>query len=138
MTFGDNDLLSALVSGSIHADQLIILTDVNGLYTANPQTNQDAKRIERIDEITDEMLGFASGSGSKVGTGGMQSKLAAAKFAMSAGVDVFIGTGSGPNKLIEILNNNGDGTYFTRNDKAIPTHKQWLTLTKATGNPENW
>ena len=133
LTFGDNDLLSALVSGSVHADQLIILTDVNGLYTANPLTNPDAQRIDRIYEITDEMLGFASGSGSKVGTGGMQSKLAAAKFAMSAGVDVFIGTGSGPNKLIEILNNNGNGTYFTRYDKAIPTHKQWLTLTKVTG-----
>ena len=133
LTFGDNDMLSALVSGLVHADQLIILTDVNGLYTANPLTNPDAQRITLIEEITDEMLGFAAGSGSKVGTGGMQSKLAAAKFAMNAGVDVFIGTGSGTEKLIEILENNGDGTYFKRNDKAIPTTKQWVTLTKASG-----
>lgn len=133
LTFGDNDMLSALVSGLVHADQLIILTDVNGLYTANPLTNPDAQRIALIEEITDEMLGFASGSGSKVGTGGMQSKLAAAKFAMNAGVDVFIGTGSGAHKLIEILNNNGDGTYFKRNEKAVPTNKQWVTLTQSSG-----
>ncbi|MCH7321405.1 glutamate 5-kinase [Solibacillus sp. MA9] len=133
LTFGDNDMLSALVSGLVHADQLIILTDVNGLYTANPLTNPDAQRISLIEEITDEMLGYAKGSGSKVGTGGMQSKLAAAKFAMNAGVDVFIGTGFGSLKLIEILDNNGDGTYFKRSDKAIPTNKQWVTLTEASG-----
>lgn len=133
LTFGDNDMLSALVSGLVHADQLIILTDVNGLYTANPLNNPDAHRISLIEEITDEMLGFASGSSSKVGTGGMQSKLAAAKFAMNAGVDVFIGTGFGSQKLIEILDNNGDGTYFKRSDKAITTNKQWVTLTEASG-----
>ena len=133
LTFGDNDMLSSLVSGLVHADQLIILTDVNGLYTANPLTNPNAVRISVIEEITDEMLGFASGSSSKVGTGGMQSKLSAAKFATNAGVDVFIGTGSGSDKLIKILENDGDGTYFTRNEKAIPTNKQWVTLTKASG-----
>lgn len=133
LTFGDNDMLSALVSGLVHADQLIILTDVNGLYTANPLTNPDAQRISLIEEVTDEMLGFASGSGSKVGTGGMQSKLAAAKFAMNTGVDVFIGTGSGAQKCLEILQGNGDGTYFQRNEKAIPTNKQWVTFTKVSG-----
>jgi glutamate 5-kinase len=133
LTFGDNDMLSALVSGLLHADQLIILTDVNGLYTANPLTNPDAQRIAKIDTITDEMLTFASGSGSKVGTGGMQSKLTAAKYATNAGVDVFIGTGAGSHKLIEILAQNGDGTYFTRNEKSIPNYKQWVALTKASG-----
>lgn len=133
LTFGDNDMLSALVSGLIHADQLVILTDVNGLYTANPLSNPNAKRIDRIEEITDEMLGFASGAGSKVGTGGMRSKLAAAKFATNAGVDVFIGTGCGSEKLIEILENKGDGTYFKCNEKAIPTNKQWVKLTKSSG-----
>lgn len=133
LTFGDNDMLSALVSGLIHADQLIILTDVNGLYTSNPLTNPNAERIRVIDEITDEMLSFASGSSSKVGTGGMQSKLTAAKFATNAGVDVFIGTGSGEQKLIDILENKGDGTYFTCNEKAVPTNKQWVKLTKSSG-----
>lgn len=133
LTFGDNDMLSALVSGLVHADQLIILTDVNGLYTANPLTNVDAVRINQIEEVTDEMLGFADGTGSKVGTGGMQSKLFAAKHAMNAGVDVFIGTGEGSNKLLEISEGNGDGTYFTRNEKSIPRHKQWVAFTKVMG-----
>ncbi len=134
LTFGDNDMLSALVSGLVHADQLIILTDVNGLYDANPMKNPDAKRIDRITEITDEMLGFTSGTGSKVGTGGMESKLTAAKYAMNAGVKVFIGNGKGANKLIDILADCGDGTYFESTSCAIlPMNKQWLTLTEVSG-----
>ena len=134
LTFGDNDMLSSLVSGLVHANTLIILTDVNGLYDANPLTNPDAKRIDRITEISDEMLGFASGSGSKVGTGGMQSKLVAAKYAMNAGVKVFIGVGTGPDKLLNILQGNGDGTYFESTSNAIlPNNKQWVTLTEVSG-----
>nr|WP_239534910.1 glutamate 5-kinase [Solibacillus kalamii] len=133
LTFGDNDMLSALVSGLVHADQLIILTDVNGLYTANPLTNANAVRIDRIEKVTEEMLQFASGSSSKVGTGGMQSKLVAANYAVNTGVEVFIGTGIGHTKLTDILDNNGDGTYFERNEKYIPTNKQWVQLSKSSG-----
>ena len=134
LTFGDNDMLSALVSGLVHADHLIILTDVNGLYDANPLKNPDAKRIDHIEEVTDEMLRFASGAGSKVGTGGMQSKLVAARFAMNAGVKVFIGNGSGEDKLVKILEGHGDGTYFENGSCAIlPMNKQWLTLTEVSG-----
>ncbi|MFF5994866.1 glutamate 5-kinase [Lysinibacillus sp. KU-BSD001] len=134
LTFGDNDMLSALVSGLVHADQLIILTDVNGLYDANPLKNPDAKRIDHIEEITDEMLGFASGAGSKVGTGGMQSKLLAAKYAMNAGVKVFIGNGAGEDKLMTILDGHGDGTYFeSKCCTILPMNKQWLTLTEVSG-----
>lgn len=134
LTFGDNDMLSALVSGLVHADELIILTDVNGLYDANPQTTPDAMRIDLIHEITDEMLGFATGSGSKVGTGGMQSKLLAAKYALETGVDVFVGTGSGADKLLQIVQGTGDGTYFRKNEKTVlPTQKQWVALTQTAG-----
>ena len=134
LTFGDNDMLSALVSGLVHADKLIILTDVNGLYDANPITNPDACRIDRIEEISEEMLGFASGTSSKVGTGGMQSKLLAAKYAMHAGVDVFIGTGTGSDKLKTILSGQGDGTYFMSTAKSIiPSNKQWVALTEIAG-----
>ena len=134
LTFGDNDMLSSLVSGLVHANMLIILTDVNGLYDANPLTNPDANRIDRITEISDEMLGFASGTGSKVGTGGMQSKLVAAKYAMNAGVKVFIGGGRGPDKLLNILQGNGDGTYFESTSNAIlPNNKQWVTFTEVSG-----
>ncbi len=95
LTFGDNDMLSALVSGLVHADQLIILTDINGLYDDNPIKNPNAKRIDHLSEITDDILALASGAGSNVGTGGMQSKLIAARTALHSGVKVFIGNGTG-------------------------------------------
>lgn len=134
LTFGDNDMLSALVSGLVHADQLIILTDINGLYDANPNKNPDAKRIDRLTAVTDEMLGFADGAGSKVGTGGMESKLLAARAALNAGVKVFIGNGNGANKLIEIVEGRGDGTYVEHDALAVLTNnKQWIALTEVSG-----
>lgn len=134
LTFGDNDMLSALVSGLVHADQLIILTDINGLYDANPNKNPQAKRIDRLTEVTDEMLGFADGAGSKVGTGGMESKLLAARAALNAGVKVFIGTGDGAHKLVDIMNGHGDGTYVEHEALAILTNnKQWIALTEISG-----
>lgn len=129
LTFGDNDMLSALVSGLIHADQLIILTDINGLYDSDPRTNPLAKRLDQIDTITDEMVGFAEGSGSKVGTGGMRSKLIAAKTALSLGVPVFIGHGKGTGKLVEILDGKGDGTYICNSSlSSINTKRQWIAF----------
>lgn len=134
LTFGDNDMLSALVSGLVHADQLIILTDINGFYDDNPLKNPKAKRIDRLTEITDEMLQLAKGAGSKVGTGGMQSKLLAARTALRAGVKVFIGKGSGPDKLFNILEGRGDGTYIERDElPVLPSQKQWISFTEAKG-----
>lgn len=129
LTFGDNDMLSALVSGLIHADQLIILTDINGLYDSNPAVNPSAKKWTHLYDITDEILSVAGGSGSKVGTGGMKSKLEAAKTALSLGVKVFIGKGKGKDKLIEILEKKGDGTYIG-NDMlpSVNNPKQWIAL----------
>src|SRR5699024_12058789 len=97
-------MLSALVSGFIHADQLIILTDINGIYDENPRTNPFAKKFNYLDNITDEMIESAGEAGSKVGTGGMKSKLLAAKRAMSLGVLVFVGYGREIGKLIVIFN----------------------------------
>lgn len=129
LTFGDNDMLSALVSGFIHADQLIILTDVNGLYDANPHIYKTAKRIDFLDDISDEMLTFAGEAGSKVGTGGMKSKLLAAKTALTVGVPVFIGTGEGTNKLLDIAKGDGDGTYIlNENRNAININQQWIAI----------
>lgn len=113
LTFGDNDMLSALVSGFVNADQLIILTDINGLYAENPKINPLAKRIDYLETVTDDMMGSADGSGSKFGTGGMKSKLYAASTAMSLGVPVFIGVGSGEEKLLDILDGVGNGTYIS-------------------------
>src|SRR5690625_7460510 len=82
-------MLSALVSGFIHADYLIILTDINGVYDKNPKLHADAKKIDYLYQITEEMILATESSGSKMGTGGMKSKLVAAKRAISLGVPIF-------------------------------------------------
>ncbi|MGM9928502.1 MAG: glutamate 5-kinase [Bacillus sp. (in: firmicutes)] len=129
LTFGDNDMLSALVSGLVHANELIILTDINGFYNGNPNKNPLAERIDYIKEITDDMLEHAGDSGSSVGTGGMLSKLLAAKTALSLGVKVFIGSGQGREKLLTILEGNGDGTYIGDDSiSSITNNKQWIGL----------
>ncbi|MBD8067998.1 glutamate 5-kinase [Bacillus sp. PS06] len=129
LTFGDNDMLSALVSGLIHADHLIILTDINGLYNANPKVHPDAKKIDHLTSINADQLQVADGSGSKVGTGGMYSKMVAAKTALSLGVKIFIGQGKGEYKLLEIISGNGDGTYIeSEKGGSINTNKQWIAF----------
>jgi glutamate 5-kinase len=129
LTFGDNDMLSALVSGFIHADTLIILTDINGLYDGNPNKDPNAKKYNFLPEITKDVLEVAGGSGSKVGTGGMRSKLEAAKTALSVGVKVFIGKGEGAGKLIDIVTGKGDGTYIGYNlGASLKSKKQWIGI----------
>ena len=130
LTFGDNDMLSALVSGLIKADYLIMLTDINGIYDKNPFTNPTARRYDTLTEIPDSMIeNFAVESHSKLGTGGMKSKLQAAKTALSLGVPVFIGTGSGHGKLLEILDRKGDGTYIGHSGiEFIKKTKQWIAI----------
>ncbi|WP_078553075.1 glutamate 5-kinase [Bacillus alkalicellulosilyticus] len=129
LTFGDNDMLSALVSGLVHADFLIILTDINGLYNANPKQNPDATRYTFLPDITDELMEGAGDTGSKVGTGGMRSKVEAAKTALTLGVKVFIGTGTGSDKLVDILEEKGDGTYIGYSTPhSLKNKKQWLAF----------
>ncbi|WP_046181037.1 glutamate 5-kinase [Domibacillus tundrae] len=127
LTYGDNDMLSALVSGFLQADGLVILTDINGLYDSNPKTNPDAKRFNFVPAISSEMLQAAGGSGSSVGTGGMKSKLLAADKAQSLGVSVFIGNGTGERKLLDIVEGKGDGTYIgSPMQQHMQRKKQWL------------
>lgn len=130
LTFGDNDMLSALVSGFIHADRLIILTDIDGIYTDNPTKNPKAKKYHFLEDITDDILDQATSEGSKVGTGGMRSKLEAAKTALSLGVSVFIGTEAGGDQsLIHILQGKGNGTYIQkRHRQSLNTNRQWIAL----------
>ncbi|WP_246943317.1 glutamate 5-kinase [Bacillus pinisoli] len=129
LTFGDNDMLSSLVSGLVHADKLIILTDINGIYDKNPRQDPTANRFNRIEEIHDDILQVANGTGSSVGTGGMRSKLLAAKVALSLGIPVFIGKGIGSEKLIDIMNGHGDGTYIGgKLLHTLTTRRQWISL----------
>lgn len=130
LTFGDNDMLSALVSGLCHANFLCLMTDVNGLYDANPQTNKNAKKIHYLPKLTDELLALAEDTGSSVGTGGMKSKASAAQTALSLGVDVFIGKGTEPDMFLDILQGKGDGTYIGtfQSEPVMPMKKQWIAL----------
>lgn len=133
LTFGDNDMLSALVSGLVHADFLAILTDINGLYDEDPRKNPLAKKYHFLPTIHDELLHQAKDTGSKVGTGGMRSKIEAAKTANSLGVNVFIGTGQGDAKLVDILLGKGDGTYIgSTTKKVVKNKKQWIAFHSTT------
>lgn len=110
--FGDNDMLSAIVSRLVRADRLIILTDIDGLYDSNPKTNPDARKIDTVTEITPEILNMAAGTGSNRGTGGMITKLQAADYATQKGTEVYVINGSNPEDLYEIFDGNNIGTVF--------------------------
>jgi glutamate 5-kinase len=126
LKFGDNDTLSALVANLVKASGLIIITDTDGLYTADPRSNPEAKRIERVTQIDDEILAGAGGSGSLVGTGGMRSKVEAARIAMRGGVPAFVGRVLEPGDLLHAAQGHGRGTYFDTQLHSLSTKKQWL------------
>lgn len=109
---GDNDTLSAYVAKSVKADTLIILSDIDGLYTADPHVDRNAKLIEYVDELTPEMLSFGKGAGSSLGTGGMKTKLDAAKICMECGCDMIIMNGKEPELLYEVIEGKSVGTKF--------------------------
>ncbi|WP_400162596.1 glutamate 5-kinase [Brevibacillus sp. TJ4] len=132
LTFGDNDMLGALVAGLVHADLYMILTDTNGLYDKDPRTHTDATRITWLPEVTEEVEALAGGA-SRLGTGGMRSKLIAAKTAQGLGIPSFIGKLDHPADLVKVIDGEGNGTYVRyRPDEptphALPTRKQWIAL----------
>jgi len=110
--FGDNDTLSAIVAQLIKADLLIILTDIDGFYDSDPRKNSCAKMMSVIEEITPEVERCAGGVGSKRGTGGMVTKLSAAKIATSAGIDMVVSNGNNPEIILDILSGKDIGTVF--------------------------
>ncbi len=111
--FGDNDYLSSIVSAIVKADLLVLLSDIDGLYTDDPNKNKDAKLIPLVERITDEMLEMAKGPASDVGTGGMSSKLGAAGIANDAGADMIIINGDDMENLNKLLAGEEIGTLFT-------------------------
>jgi glutamate 5-kinase len=109
---GDNDTLSAIVAGLCRADLLVLLSDIDGLYSADPHTHPDAQLIHRVTELSPAILEMAGGAGSWRGTGGMATKLSAAKIAMSAGCDMVITNGQRPEDLYDIVAGQDVGTRF--------------------------
>lgn len=112
LNFGGNDTLSAYVALITHADLLINLSDVDGLYDRDPRKHPDAKRIDRVDALDDAVLAMAGGAGTERGTGGMATKLAAARTVVDAGIPMFILNGKDPTILYELLDGKHVGTYF--------------------------
>ncbi|WP_454055368.1 glutamate 5-kinase [Clostridium sp. Marseille-Q7071] len=110
--FGDNDNLAAIVSTIVNADLLVILSDIDGFYDSNPRTNKDAKFIKEVKSITDEVQSFAEGAGSNLGTGGMETKIYAAKRVTDNGTNMILANGKDPSILIDILNGEEVGTLF--------------------------
>ncbi len=110
--FGDNDTLSAIVASLIKADLLVLLSDIDGLYTDDPHSNPDAKMIEQVDEITDELLQMGKGSSTMYGTGGMSTKIAAASIAADSGADMIIINGSNIDNLVNVMAGENVGTLF--------------------------
>lgn len=115
--FGDNDTLSAIVAQLVHADALVIMSDIDGLFDANPRTDPDAKLIPVVDEITAEIEAHARGTGSKRGTGGMATKIQAAKIAVDSGVDMAIISGENPYTLYKLFDGEPVGTHFLRKER---------------------
>ena len=112
-TFGDNDRLSAIVTSIIDADLLILLSDIDGLYTDDPNSNPDARFINQVDVIDDKLLNMGkSTSGSGVGTGGMATKLKAAGIAVSSGADMVIANGNDIDNIAKIMSGADVGTLF--------------------------
>ncbi len=110
--FGDNDTLSAMVGELVKADLLIILSDIDGFYDSDPRKNRESKMISVIKEITPDIEKCAGGVGSARGTGGMVTKLSAAKIATAAGIDMVIANGSDPDIIMQIINGDDVGSLF--------------------------
>ena len=113
IVIGDNDTLAAIVAESVKADLLILLSDIDGLYTADPRTNPDATLIHKITKLDDSILALAGGTGTKRGTGGMVTKLQAARICMDCSCDMVIANGNTPTNLYDILDGKDVGTRFT-------------------------
>lgn len=112
IVIGDNDTLGAIVATTINADLLIILSDIDGLFTADPHKDKNAVLLHRVDNITPEIESMTDGAGSELGTGGMTTKIKAAKMANASGVDMIIANGKDPDILYDILEGKDIGTRF--------------------------
>lgn len=109
---GDNDTLAAKVAESAEADLLVLMSDIDGLYTADPHKDKEARLIEKVEAITDEVMALGGGKGSSLGTGGMRTKLIAAKIATEAGCDMVIMNGSHASLLYDVAEGKAVGTRF--------------------------
>ena len=131
--FGDNDRMSALVASKIDADLLILLTDIDGLYTGNPRTDENAVLIHTIPEITPEIMSYAKGAGSAFATGGMKTKLLAAGIAQKGGCGTVIASGYEKDVLTRILRGEELGSYILP-ETRLSQRERWILNTTPRGS----
>ena len=125
VSFSDNDKLSALVASELDADLLLILSDINGLYDSNPKVNANAKIIEQVNDVTDDIMKMASGA-SDGGRGGMKTKLEAARLVTRSGGKVLITNGKIPHVIKDIFDGNYIGTMFFPSNESLSGKKRWI------------
>jgi len=128
LRFGDNDTLSAKIAAKLNAGLLIILSDIDGLYAGNPQKDPNAAHIPVVDELTPEIIQYAGGAGTLTGTGGMRTKLDAARIAFAAGVPTIITNGHTPNVLHGVLSGEVKCTLFKPAESALSHRKRWIAF----------
>ena len=124
--FGDNDNLSAMVANLIDADLLLLLTDTAGLYTADPRRNPDARLIPQVDKIDSEIESLVSDTTGNLGTGGMITKLEAAKVATASGVTVIIADGREPDIILRLTSGEAIGTFFSAATTKLESRQRWM------------
>lgn len=126
--FGDNDTLSALVATLVEADLLILLSDVDGLYDANPRRNANARLLPVVAELTAELEAAAGGAGSDFGTGGMATKLEAARIVTAAGIPMVLAHSARPKVLLDVVAGRDVGTLFLPRGQGMRARKRWLAF----------
>lgn len=123
---GDNDHLAALVAVMVHAELVVLLTDIEGLYSADPRSDASAALVERIEDISDERLAAAGGPGSSVGSGGMATKVEAARILMKAGIPMVVCDGARANVIVDAAEGVPVGTLFAGGSAALKGRKLWI------------
>ena len=126
--FGDNDSLAALVATMVSANLVILLSDIAGLYDADPRVSAEAKLLEQVDELTDDLMAAGGGTGSDVGSGGMSTKLEAANMLMKAGIPMVICDGRRPQAVADAAAGQKVGTLFAGGDATLSARKLWIAL----------
>lgn len=130
--YGDNDRLAAQVAVTVGADQLVLLSDVDGLYSANPNVNRDAQHIDTVSQITPDIIAMAGDAGSGLSKGGMKTKVMAARVATEAGCAMAITLGS-PHNPLQKLENSARATWFTAQVSPQAAYKRWIAAMKPKG-----
>lgn len=130
--FGDNDTLSALVASILDADVLVLLTDIDGLYTCNPSIDKDAKLIGLVEQITPELRQLAGVPSDSLATGGMVTKLLAAEIVMNSGIPMVIANGKVPDILQKVMDGDDVGTLFCGRGKCLDGRKRWIAYGQST------